>query len=108
MIHFSKLWRQFMRGMLVLVWLIVLTAYPAMAAAPGDKGAKELAAGQKQTQEKPALPRPPEGSMVSIPAGGGADGNNEGAPRLNPAHKAPADVFCTDVFGVTAGQETGL
>ena len=93
-----------MRGMLVLVWLIVLTAYPAMAAAPGDKGAKELAAGQKQTQEKPALPRPPEGSMVSIPAGEFTMGSQDGDPDERPAHKVHVDAFSMDVYEVTVGQ----
>ncbi len=50
-----------MRRMLVLVALFVLAAYPAMAAAPDDKGAKELATGQKQSQEKPTLHRTADG-----------------------------------------------
>ena len=93
-----------MRGMLVLVWLIVLAAYPAMAAAPGDKGAKELAAGQKQTSEKPALPRPPEGSMVSIPAGEFTMGSPDGDPDERPAHKVHVDAFSMDVYEVTVRQ----
>jgi len=65
-----------MRVMLVLVGLLGLAAHPAMAAASVEKGAKELVTGQKQSQERPALPRPPEGSMVSIPAGRIYDGES--------------------------------
>ena len=93
-----------MRGMLVLVWLIVLAAYPAMAAAPGAKGAKELAAGQKQSQERPALPRPPEGSMVSIPAGEFTMGSPDGDSDERPAHKVHVDAFSMDVYEVTVRQ----
>ena len=58
-----------MRGMLVLVGLIVLAAYPAIAAAPGDNGAKELGSGQKQNQERPALP-PSARGVDGISTGG--------------------------------------
>jgi formylglycine-generating enzyme required for sulfatase activity len=94
-----------MRRMLVLVALTVLAAYPAMAAAPGDNGAKELAAGQKQSQqERPALPRPPEGSMVSIPAGEFTMGSQDGDPDERPAHKVHVDAFSMDVYEVTVRQ----
>jgi formylglycine-generating enzyme required for sulfatase activity len=93
-----------MRRMLVLAALIVLAASPAMAAAPGDKSAKELAAGQKQSQERPALPRPPEGSMVSIPAGEFTMGSQDGDPDERPVHKVHVDAFSMDVYEVTVGQ----
>jgi len=93
-----------MRRMLVLVALIVLAADPAMAAVPGDKGAKELAAGQKQTQEKPASARPPAGAMVSIPAGEFTMGSQDGDVDERPAHKVYVDVFSMDVYEVTVGQ----
>ena len=94
-----------MRRMLVLVALIVLAAYPGMAAAPGDNGAKELAAGQKQSQqERPALPRPSEGSMVSIPAGEFTMGSPDGDPDERPAHKVHVDAFSMDVYEVTVRQ----
>ena len=65
-----------MRRMIVLGALIVLAAYPAMGAAPIEKGAKELAPAQKQVQgqtqslEKPVAPRPPAGG--SRPSAGGS------------------------------------
>jgi formylglycine-generating enzyme required for sulfatase activity len=93
-----------MRTMLVLVALLGLTAHPAMAAAPVDKGAKESATGQKQSQEKPALPRPPEGSMVSIPAGEFTMGSQDGDSDERPAHQVYVDAFSIDVYEVTVGQ----
>jgi formylglycine-generating enzyme required for sulfatase activity len=93
-----------MRTMLVLVALLGLTAYPAMAAAPVDKGAKESATGQKQSQEKPASPRPPEGSMVSIPAGEFTMGSQDGDSDERPAHQVYVDAFSIDVYEVTVGQ----
>jgi len=93
-----------MRRMLVLVALIVIAAYPAMAAAPGDNGAKELGSGQKQNQERPAFPRPPEGSMVSIPAGEFTMGSQDGDPDERPAHKVYVDAFSIDVYEVTVRQ----
>ena len=68
-----------MRTILVLVALMGLAAYPAMAAAPVEKGSKESATEQKPSQEKPAASRPPAGSMVSIPAGEFTMGSPEGA-----------------------------
>ena len=93
-----------MRRTLVLVALIVLAAYQAMAAVPGDKGAKESAAGQKQSQERPTSPRPLEGSMVSIPAGEFTMGSQDGDPDERPAHKVHVDAFSMDVYEVTVGQ----
>ncbi len=58
-----------MRTMFVLVALLGLAAHPAMAAAPVEKGTKELATGQKPSQETPAAAKPQEGSMVVVPAG---------------------------------------
>jgi len=75
-----------MRMMLVLVALLGLAAYPATAAPPVDKGAKELATGQKQSQEKPALAQPVEGSMAVVPAGefmmGSPTGDSDEHPSL--------------------------
>ncbi|HEX4966886.1 MAG TPA: hypothetical protein VFV44_00060, partial [Nitrospiraceae bacterium] len=59
-----------MRMMFVLVALLGLVAYSAMAAASVEKGAKELPTGQKPSQqEKPAATQPQEGSMAVVPAG---------------------------------------
>ena len=93
-----------MRRMLVLVALIVLAAYPATAAPPVDKGAKDLATGQKQSQEKPALAQPVEGSMVVVPAGEFMMGSPTGDSDEQPAHKVYVDAFSMDVYEVTVGQ----
>ena len=93
-----------MMKMLVLVVLIVFAAYPAMAAAPEGKGIKEAVTAQKQSQEKPASPRPPEGSMVSIPAGEFTMGSQDGDVDERPAHKVQVNAFSMDVYEVTVGQ----
>ena len=93
-----------MRTILVLVALMGLAADPAMAAAPVEKGAKESATEQKPSQEKPAAPRPPAGSMVSIPAGEFTMGSPEGDADERPAHKVHVDAFSIDVYEVTVGQ----
>jgi len=93
-----------MRTMFVLVALLGLAAQPAMAAAPVDKGGKESATGQKQSQEKPASARPPAGAMVSIPAGEFTMGSQDGDADERPAHKVYVDIFFMDVYEVTVGQ----
>ncbi|MBI3807188.1 MAG: formylglycine-generating enzyme family protein [Nitrospirae bacterium] len=93
-----------MRTMFVLVALLGLAAQPAMAAAPVDKGGKESATGQKQSQEKPASARPPAGAMVSIPAGEFTMGSQDGDADERPAHKVYVDTFSMDVYEVTVGQ----
>ncbi len=93
-----------MRMMLVLVALLGLSAYPAMAAPPVDKGAKELATGQKQNQEKPALAQPVEGSMAVVPAGEFMMGSPTGDSDEQPAHKVYVDAFSMDKYEVTVGQ----
>ena len=93
-----------MRTMFVLVLLLGLAAQPAMAAAPVEKGGKESATGQKQSQEKPAPARPPAGAMVSIPAGEFTMGSQDGDADEQPAHKVFLDAFSIDVYEVTVGQ----
>ena len=93
-----------MSMMLVLVALLGLAAYPAMAAPPGDKGTKELATGQKQSQEKPALAQPVEGSMAVVPAGEFMMGSPTGDSDEQPAHKVYVDSFSMDKYEVTVGQ----
>jgi formylglycine-generating enzyme required for sulfatase activity len=92
--------------MIVFGALIVLAAYPAMGAAPIEKGAKELAPAQKQTQsqEKPTTPRPPAGAMVSIPAGEFTMGSQDGDADERPVHKVQLNAFSIDVYEVTVGQ----
>ena len=99
-----------MRRMIVLGALIVLAAYPAMGAAPIEKGAKELVPAQKQvqrqtqSQEKPIAPRPPAGAMVSIPAGEFTMGSQDGDADERPVHKVQLNAFSIDVYEVTVGQ----
>jgi len=93
-----------MRTMFVLVLLLGLAAQPAIAAAPVEKGGKESATGQKQSQEKPAPARPPAGAMVSIPAGEFTMGSQDGDADEQPAHKVFLDTFSIDVYEVTVGQ----
>jgi len=90
--------------MFVLVALLGLACQPAMAAAPVEKGGKELATGQKQSQEKPTSARPPAGTMVSIPAGEFTMGSQDGDADEQPAHKVYVDAFSIDVYEVTIGQ----
>ena len=99
-----------MRRMIVLGALIVLAAYPTMGAAPIEKGAKELVPAQKQVQpqpqslEKSAVPRPPAGAMVLIPAGEFTMGSQDGDSDERPAHKVQLNAFSIDVYEVTVGQ----
>jgi len=93
-----------MRTMLVPVALLGLAVYPAMAAPPVDKGSRELATGQKQSQQKPAALQPMEGSMAVVPAGEFMMGSPTGDSDEQPAHKVYVDTFSMDVYEVTVGQ----
>jgi len=93
-----------MRMMFVLVALLGLAAHPAMAAAPVEKGGKESATGQKQSQEKPALAQPVEGSMAVVPAGEFMMGSPNGDSDEEPAHKVYVDSFSMDKYEVTVRQ----
>ena len=93
-----------MRWMFVLFALLGLAAYPAMAAPPVEKEAKELPTGQKQSQEKSVSTKPPEGSMVSIPAGEFTMGSHDGDADERPAHKVQVNAFSMDVYEVTVRQ----
>jgi formylglycine-generating enzyme required for sulfatase activity len=90
--------------MLVLVALFGFAAYPAMAAPPVEKGAKELVTGQKLSQEKPASAQPQEGSMVVVPAGEFTMGSPTGDLDEQPAHQVYVDAFSMDKYEVTVGQ----
>ena len=93
-----------MRMMLALVALFGLAAHPAMAAPPVEKGVKELATGQKPSQETPAAAKPPEGSMVLVPAGEFMMGSATGDADEQPVHKVYVDAFFMDKYQVTVGQ----
>ena len=93
-----------MRWILVLVALIGLAVHPAMAEAPVEKGAKESATGQKQSQQKPASAQPQQGAMVLVPAGEFTMGSSTGDADEQPAHQVYVDAFSMDVYEVTVGQ----
>ena len=93
-----------MRTVLVLVAVLGLAVYPAMAAPPVEKGGKELATGQKPSQETPAAVKPPEGAMVVVPAGEFTMGSATGDSDEQPEHKVHVDSFSMDVYEVTVGQ----
>ena len=97
-----------MRRMIVLSVLLVILACPAMGAAPIEKSAKEQAPSQRQAQtqslETPAVPRPPIGSMVSVPAGEFTMGSQDGDSDERPVHKVQLNAFDIDVYEVTVGQ----
>jgi formylglycine-generating enzyme required for sulfatase activity len=93
-----------MRMMLVLVGLLGLNAYPATAAPLGDKGAKESVTVQKQSQEKPELAQPVEGSMAVVPAGEFMMGSPTGDSDEQPAHNVYVETFFMDKYEVTVGQ----
>jgi len=93
-----------MRTMLVLLALLGLATYPAIAAPPGDKGTKELASGQKQSQEKLASAQPQEMSMALVPAGEFMMGSPTGDSDEQPAHRVYVDAFSMDKYEVSVGQ----
>jgi len=93
-----------MRKMLVLVALLGLVAHSTMAAATGDKGAKEIATGNKQSQEKPGSAQPQEMSMAVVPAGEFMMGSSAGDSDEQPAHRVYVDAFSMDKYEVTVGQ----
>ena len=93
-----------MRTVLVLVAVLGLAVYPAMAAPPVEKGGRELATGQKPSQETPAAVKPPEGAMVVVPAGEFTMGSATGDSDEQPEHKVHVDSFSMDLYEVTVGQ----
>src|SRR2546425_7797705 len=95
---------RFMRMMVALGGLLGLAAYAATAAPPGDKGAKESVTVQKQSQERPALAQPVEGSMAVVPAGEFMMGSPTGDSDEQPAHKVYVETFSMDKYEGTVGQ----
>ena len=93
-----------MRRMLVLVALLGLAAYQAMAAVPGDKGPQESSTGHKQGYEKTMSAQSHEPSMVLVPAGEFTMGSQKGDPDERPAHQVYLDAFSIDRYEVTVGQ----
>jgi len=93
-----------MRMILVLVAVLGLAVYPAMAEGPVEKNAKESVTGIKQSQEKPASAQSQEPSMVLVPAGGFTMGSSVGDVDEQPAHQIYVDAFFIDKYEVTVGQ----
>ena len=93
-----------MRRMLVLVALLGLAAYPAMAAVTGDKGPQESATGHKHGYEKTMSAQSQEPSLVLVPAGEFTMGSPTGDPDERPAHQVYLDAFSIDRYEVSVGQ----
>ena len=93
-----------MRRMLVLVALLGFAVYPAMAAAPVDKGAQESATGHKQSSEKTASAQSQEPSMALVPAGEFTMGSSTGDSDEQPEHRVYLDAFLMDKYEVSVGQ----
>jgi formylglycine-generating enzyme required for sulfatase activity len=93
-----------MRRMCVLVALLGLAAYPAMAAPLGDKGLQESATGHKQGYEKTVSAQVQDPSMVLVPAGEFTMGSPTGDPDERPPHQVYLDSFLIDIYEVTVGQ----
>ena len=82
-----------MRRMLMLVALLGLAAYPAVAAPLGDKGPQESATGHKQGYEKTVSAQSQEPAMVLVPAGEFTMGSSTGDSDERPAHQVYVDAF---------------
>ncbi|MEP6936164.1 MAG: formylglycine-generating enzyme family protein [Nitrospirota bacterium] len=93
-----------MRRMCVLVALLGLAAYPAMAAPLGDKGLQESATGHKQGYEKTVSAQAQDPSMVLVPAGEFTMGSPTGDPDERPPHQVYLDSYLIDTYEVTVGQ----
>ena len=93
-----------MRRICVLVALLGLAAYPAMAASLGDKGPQESATGHKQGSEKTVSAQSQDPSMVLVPAGEFTMGSPTGDPDERPPHQVYLDSFLIDTYEVTVGQ----
>ena len=93
-----------MRRMCVLVALLGLVAYPAMAAPLGDKGSQQSATGHKRGDEKTVSAQSHEPSMVLVPAGEFTMGSPTGDPDERPPHQVYLDSFLIDTYEVTVGQ----
>ena len=93
-----------MRRICVLVALLGLAAYPAMAASLGDKGPQDSATGHKQGSEKTVSAQSQDPSMVLVPAGEFTMGSPTGDPDERPPHQVYLDSFLIDTYEVTVGQ----
>jgi formylglycine-generating enzyme required for sulfatase activity len=93
-----------MRSMLILVALLGLAAYPAMAAPRGDKGHQEFATGHQQGYGKTVSAQSQDPSMVLVPSGEFTMGSPTGDVDERPPHQVYLDSFLIDKHEVTVGQ----
>ena len=93
-----------MRRKLVLVALLGLAAYPAMAAPLGDKGLQEFSTGHKQGYEMTVVAQSSDPSMVLVPGSEFTMGSPMGDADERPPHQVYLDSYLIDRHEVTVGQ----
>ncbi len=93
-----------MRSMLMLVTVLGLAAYPAMAAVTGEKGPLEVVTGQQQGYAKTVSAQSQDPTMVLVPAGEFTMGSPTGDVDERPPHQVYLDSFLIDKHEVTVGQ----
>ena len=93
-----------MRSMLMLVAVLGLAAYPAIAAVTGEKGPLEVVTGQQQGYAKTVSAQSQDPTMVLVPAGEFTMGSPTGDVDERPPHQVYLDSFLIDKHEVTVGQ----
>jgi formylglycine-generating enzyme required for sulfatase activity len=93
-----------MRSMVMLVAVLGLAAYPAMAAVTGEKGPLDVVTGQQQGYGKTASAQSQDPTMVLVPAGEFTMGSPTGDVDERPPHQVYLDSFLIDKHEVTVGQ----
>jgi formylglycine-generating enzyme required for sulfatase activity len=90
--------------MLMLVAVLGLAAYPAMAAVTGEKGPLESLTGPTGGYGKTVSAQSPDPSMVLVPAGEFTMGSPTGDADERPPHQVYLDSYLIDRHEVTVGQ----
>jgi len=93
-----------MRSMLMLVAVLGLAAYPAIAAVTGEKGPLEVVTGQQQGYAKTVSAQSQDPTMVLVAAGEFTMGSPAGDVDERPPHQVYLDSFLIDKYEVTVGQ----
>jgi len=93
-----------MRTMLIVVAMLGLSAYQALAGVTGEKGLQESVTEPKQAYEKVVAAQSQEPSMVLVPAGEFTMGSATGDADERPAHQVYLDSFLIDRHEVTVEQ----
>ena len=93
-----------MGRMLVLVAVLGLATFPAIAAPPGEKSSLETATGHKQGYEKTVSAPSQEPSMGLVPAGEFTMGSATGDSDERPTHQVYLDAFSIDRYEVSVRQ----